>query len=138
MHIGWLLDRDAVWKYAKSHGAEVFNYEEDGPVPSIFAAARKAIPSMAKDAGIPDDDRIDVVLLCDGECVANPGEPKYFNLHLVLTCGTNYSRTISRADAAQLEAVVKNFIVPEAGLKWYLDPDRWQWTRRPVTKKRKS
>lgn len=86
---------------------------------------------MLKELGIPDDPRIDIVLVSNGDYRLNPTKTGHINFHAALVVGNNYKGVILWEHVQKLG----DLAAPNVQMKWYLDSERWQWMRRPRQKK---
>lgn len=82
---------------------------------------------MCEEAGIEEDERITIELLSDGDFRLGPEAEGHINFHIALIVGTNYAGCISQEDADKLGQIA----APGIRLKWFLDYDKWKWTKNP-------
>lgn len=79
---------------------------------------------MLEELEIPDDPRIAIMSVSDGDDRLNPCETGHINLHTALTVGYDSRGLIDWEHIEKLGELA-------AQMKWFLDSERWQWTRRP-------
>ncbi|EIM82021.1 uncharacterized protein STEHIDRAFT_171620 [Stereum hirsutum FP-91666 SS1] len=141
MHYGWILDKDRALRFVQSHGFDPIVSDERGITPNYYAACIEALTILLdeKTGVIPDDPRIKIVFLCDGQYFLNPVKQGKINFHLALSVGTNYEGAIPTKDIEKLGEVIAPGVEP----MWFLDMEKWTWSRRavksskPSSKKRK-
>lgn len=127
MHLGWIIDDDEIYDYAARHDIAPTIHDGNEVRRNYYAAARDAITPMCEEAGIEDDDRIQVVLVSDGSFKLGPEDQRYTHFHMALTVGTNYTGCISQEDADKLGQIAAG----GARLRWYLDYEKWKWMSNP-------
>lgn len=127
MHLGWILDTDRALRFVHSYGIYPTVSDERGTTPNTYDACVEALIILLdeKTGIIPNDWRIKLVFLCDGQYVPNPVEQGKINFHLGLSVGTNYDRAIPMKHIEKLGDAVAPGVKP----KWYLDMDKWTWTK---------
>lgn len=136
MHYGWILDKDRALRFVQSHGFDPIVSDERGITPNYYAACIEALTILLdeKTGVIPDDPRIKIVFLCDGQYFLNPVKQGKINFHLALSVGTNYEGAIPTKDIEKLGEVIAPGVEP----MWFLDMEKWTWSRRAVKSSKPS
>lgn len=126
LHYGWILDTERIYEYAERHGIHAKRRDENGEHRSYYRACLSAVTPMLEELGIPDDPRITIQSVSNGDYRLNPTDG-HVNFHIALTVGNNYKGLIPWEHIDKLG----NLAAPNVQMKWYLDSERWQWMRRP-------
>lgn len=121
LNLGWIIDTEAMLKYTREHNID--SELCDGEV--SFDTCIDALGAMVDHNGIPDDARIQIVFLSDGDYDPNARETGKLNFHIGVRAGTNYEGHITYEDVCRLG----NIIAPGVKAQWFLDSRSWQWTR---------
>lgn len=115
-----------MFEYARDHGTEcVIDDDDEGTHPNYFDACGEAVSIALEELNIPYDRRIEIVFACDGDYDPNPTDPDHENFKLALSIGTDYRGAIPKEHVEKLG----EFVAPGVKVRWFLDMDRWQWTR---------
>lgn len=127
MHLAWIVDKERMFDYALEHGVNAIVSDHLGSRRNYYAACNEAMICLLEDLGIPSDDRIDVVFVCNGDYQPRPTDPNHQNFQLAVRIGTNYEGAVSDETVALLQ----DFIAPGVKPRWFLDSDEWQWVGAP-------
>lgn len=121
LNLGWIIDTEAMLNYAREHDIESELFDDE----VSFDTCMQALGAMVDHNGVPNDVRIRLVFLSDGDYDPNAREPGKVNLRIGVRAGTNYEGHIADEHVDLLGSIVAPGVKP----KWFLDRDNWQWTR---------
>lgn len=125
LNVGWIVDQDCMFEYAREHGTECLIEDHEGVHRNYYDACNEALTIMLEELNIPDDPRIEIVFACNGDYDLNPTDPNHCNFQFVLSVGSNYRGAILKEYGDKL----RDFVAPGVEARWFLDSERWMWTR---------
>ncbi|EIM80678.1 uncharacterized protein STEHIDRAFT_162456 [Stereum hirsutum FP-91666 SS1] len=126
LHLGWIVDKEAMFEHALEQGVNCTISDDKGHRRNYYAACNEGLLCFLEDLDLSFDDRNDVVNVCDGDYELNSTEARK-NFQLAVTIGTNYDRLIPKEAAARIQ----DFVAPGVKPRWFLDQDKWVWTKAP-------
>lgn len=122
MHYGWIVDLDRMFDLAADLKTREFYHCIEGPKKrDYWSTCSSVIRPLMENLGLPFDKRVVMCDLSNGD--VDP-EGKVFK-GLGLSLGTNYAGHIPKKSVKKLQDVLAPGVEP----KWFLSPERWQWTR---------